>query len=101
MADAKKTIELVLEGVDKTAAATQAALKNVEGFAGNVKNATQPLADFTVGALKLEAGLLLAGAAVTGFAIKVGGDFQSAAVDLYAGRGSSAEKENPLKLVGG
>ena len=82
MADAKKTVELVFEGVDKTSAATQAALKNVDKFASNVQSATQPLADFTVGALKLEAGLLLAGAAVTGFAIKVAGDFQTAATDL-------------------
>jgi TP901 family phage tail tape measure protein len=82
MADAKKTVALVFEGVDKTAAATQSALKNVDKFAGNIQSATQPLADFTTGALKLEAGLLLAGAAVTGFAIKVASDFQTAATDL-------------------
>lgn len=82
MADAKRTIELVFEGVDKTGAATQAALKNTEKFAGSVQDATQPIADFTLGAVKLEAGLLAAGVAVTAFSVKVAGDFQTATADL-------------------
>lgn len=78
MADAKKTIELVFEGVDKTGAATQAALKNVQGFSSSVQSATQPMADFTVGALKFEAALIASGVAATAFAVKIAGDFDTA-----------------------
>ena len=78
MADAKRTIDLVFNGVDKTGAATQAALNNLGKFSGNISTATQPIADFTASALKLEAALLTAGLAVTGFAIKTAGDFDAA-----------------------
>jgi TP901 family phage tail tape measure protein len=78
VADAKRIIELVFEGVDKTGAATQAALNNTQKFAGSVQSATQPVADFTVSAVKLEAALLASGVAVTAFAVKVAGDFDSA-----------------------
>lgn len=77
MADASKTIELIFNGIDKTGAATQAALRNLESFSSSAQVATQPLADFTLGAVKLEAGLLTAGVAMTAFAVKVAGDFDS------------------------
>ena len=41
MADAQRTIDLIFNGVDKTGAATQAALNNLDKFTGNVANATQ------------------------------------------------------------
>ena len=82
MADAKRTIELVFEGVDKTAAATQSALNNTNKFAGNLQSATQPIADFTASAVKLEASLLAAGVAITAFSVKVASDFQSAVANL-------------------
>jgi TP901 family phage tail tape measure protein len=78
VAEASKTIELIFQGIDKTAAATQSALSNVEKFSGGVQNVTQPIADFTVGALKLEAGLLAAGAAILAFSVKSAADFDSA-----------------------
>lgn len=78
MANAQTTVELIFQGVDKTAAATQAALENMGKLSGGIKDATQPIADFSVGALKLEAGLLAAGAGLTVFAIKVAGDFDTA-----------------------
>lgn len=77
MADASKIIDLIFNGVDKTQAATQAALRNLESFAGNVQTATQPIADFTMGAAKLEAGLLAAGTAILAFSIKAAGDFDT------------------------
>jgi TP901 family phage tail tape measure protein len=77
MADAQTTIDLIFNGVDKTAAATQAVLNNVGKFSGSLQTATQPIADFTVGALKVEAGLLAAGAAMTAFAVKTAGEFDS------------------------
>lgn len=78
MADAQRTIELIFEGVDKTGAATLSAIKNTNAFAANLEAATQPLADFTLGALKLEAGVIAAGAALTAFSVKVAGDFDAA-----------------------
>ena len=78
MADAQKTIELIFQGVDKTGAATQAALNNLGKFSGTVETATQPIAAFTDGALKLEAGILAAGAAMTVFAVKTAAEFDVA-----------------------
>lgn len=78
MADAQKTIDLIFNGVDKTGAATLSALNNAKSFTTSLQNVTQPIADFTVGALKLEAGLLAAGLAMTVFAVKTAGDFEQA-----------------------
>lgn len=78
MADAQKTIELIFQGVDKTGAATAAAVKNLESFGGSLKGATQPVADFTVAALKVEAGVLAVGAAFATFAVKSAADFDAA-----------------------
>ena len=76
MADAQKTIDLIFNGVDRTGAATLAALDNARKFSGSVKDITQPVADFTLGAAKLEAGMLAAGVAMTVFAAKTAGDFE-------------------------
>lgn len=78
MADAQKVIELIFQGVDKTGAATLSALDNAQKFSGSIQSVTQPIADFTVGALKLEAGLLAAGAAIVAFSVKSASDFDSA-----------------------
>ncbi len=82
MADAQRTIDLIFNGVDKTGAATQAVIKNLSGFGDKVETATQPIADFTKGALKLEAGILAAGAALTLFAVNEAAKFESAMLDL-------------------
>ena len=55
MADAQRTIDLIFNGVDKTGAATISALNNVSRFSSNLQGLTQPIADFTLGAVKLEA----------------------------------------------
>lgn len=47
-------------------------------FSGNLRDATEPMANLATGALKFEAGLLAAGAAVTVFAVKTAGDFDTA-----------------------
>jgi TP901 family phage tail tape measure protein len=78
MADAQRTIDLIFNGVDKTGAAVQSVLRNTGDLAGGVQAATQPLADFTFAALKFEAALLATGAAITAFAVKTAGDFDSA-----------------------
>lgn len=78
MADAQNIIELIFQGVDKTGAATTAAVKNLESFGGSLKGATQPVADFTAAALKVEAGVLTVGAAFATFAVKSAADFDAA-----------------------
>ena len=82
MADTKSTIELIFEGVDKTSAATKSALANTEKFSQGVSSATQPIADFTGSALKLEAAIIASGIAITAFSISLASDFQSAVADL-------------------
>lgn len=82
MSDAQRTIDLIFNGIDKTSAATKAVLDNLSGFGNKVETATQPLADFTIGALKLEAGVLAAGAALTLFAVNEASKFESAMFDL-------------------
>jgi TP901 family phage tail tape measure protein len=82
MADTKSTIELIFEGVDKTSAATKSALANTSKFSQGVSSATQPIADFTGSALKLEAAIIASGIAITAFSISLASDFQSAVADL-------------------
>jgi len=78
MADAQRTIDLIFNAVDNTGAAVQSVIGGTSNLAGNIQGATQPIADFTTNAIKLEAGLLTAGAAATAFAIKIAGDFDGA-----------------------
>ncbi|MFY0992722.1 phage tail tape measure protein [Halomonas sp. C05BenzN] len=77
MADLEKTIAIIFEGVDQMGAGVTSATRQIDSVAGSVQCATQPLADFTMGVLKAEAALLGAGAAITGLAIKVAGDFDA------------------------
>ena len=77
MADKQSTVELIFQGVDKTGAATQSALRNAERFTGSLQNVTSPIRNITTSAVKLEGALLTAGAAITTFAVKAAGDFDS------------------------
>lgn len=78
MAASTTVIDLIFNGVDKTGAASAAVLKNLENFADGAKNITQPVADFTATAAKLEAGILGVGASVVAFSVKVASDFDGA-----------------------
>lgn len=78
MATSTTVIDLIFNGVDKTGAASAAVLKNLDNFANSAKNITQPVADFTAAATKLEAGILGVGASVVAFSVKVASDFDSA-----------------------
>lgn len=77
MAASTTVIDLIFNGVDKTGAASAAVLKNLDNFANSAKNITQPVADFTAAATKLEAGILGVGASVVAFSVKVASDFDS------------------------
>lgn len=78
MADASKTIDLIFNGIDRTSEATQAALSNLGKIASTSTGVVTPLADVTTAAVKLEAGILAAGAAAVVFAATVAGDFDTA-----------------------
>lgn len=78
MATASSVIELIFNGIDRTGQATQAALQNVGKFAGSVQSATQPVADMTAAAVKLEVGIIATGVAVVALGIKMAGDFDAA-----------------------
>ena len=77
MATSQTTVDLIFNGVDRTSAATQAVLGNLEKFSQKTKDITQPVADFTAAAAKIEAGVLAAGAAVVGMSVKMAGDFDA------------------------
>lgn len=78
MADARRVVELVFQGVDETGAATQAALRNAKELTGNVQSVTAPIANATQSLLKYEAAMLATGAAITALSVKVAGDFDTA-----------------------
>ena len=75
---AERTIDLVLNGVDKTGAAFKTAIGNTKNLSSNIEGATLPFANATAAALKYEAALLATGAAVTAFAVRAAGDFDGA-----------------------
>lgn len=77
MADASQTVEIIFEAVDRLGAGISSATGRIEGFAGSVEQATQPLANVTLGILKFEAAVLASGVAVTGLAVKMAGDFDA------------------------
>ena len=78
MADAKKTVELVFQGVDKTGEATQAAIRNARSVTQDLQKVSGPIADITKSAVKVQASLLATGAAITAFSVKAAGDFDDA-----------------------
>lgn len=92
MADLSKTVAIVFDGQDNTGDAISSISRQLSGleiaasgvgsslkkFSQGVEDATQPIANFTLGAVKLEAGILAAGTAVTLFAVKSAGDFDAA-----------------------
>ncbi|HMN55654.1 MAG TPA: phage tail tape measure protein [Ottowia sp.] len=105
MADLAKTVGIVFSARDdaspvmgKVSAAlksmqdtAEGAVKGVGQFAGNLKAATEPMADLTVGLLKFEAGLMTAGAAATLLAVKMASDFDSSFRQLTTLFDASAE----------
>ncbi|RCV90496.1 phage tail tape measure protein [Billgrantia montanilacus] len=77
MADLEKSVAIIFEGVDAMGAGVTSVTRQLDNVAGSVQGAAQPLADFTYGVLKAQTALLATGAAVTGLAVKVSGDFDA------------------------
>ncbi|UYG08385.1 phage tail tape measure protein [Halomonas sp. M4R1S46] len=77
MADLEKTVAIIFEGVDRMGDGVNSATRKIDGLAGSVQSATQPLADATIGLAKFEGALIAGGAAATAFAVKLAGDFDT------------------------
>lgn len=75
---ATPTIEGIERRLGSMTAVADAATRAFGGVAGNIQTATQPLADLTAGVLKVEGAFIGAGVALTAFAIKTAGDFDTA-----------------------
>lgn len=99
MADAKRTIDLIFNGIDNTGKAVDSALQNTERFGKSVESATQPIADFTQSALKFEAAVLTVGAALTGVAIQQAAQFESSLADLNKVLGDNENLEEYAELA--
>lgn len=78
MADKSKTVEIIFGGVDKTGNAISSVGKNLDNLTGKVGSLTAPLADITDSIIKLDAALAAAAIGVTGYAIKIANDFDTA-----------------------
>lgn len=78
MADKSKTVEIIFGGVDKTGNAISSVGKNLDSLTGKVGSLTAPLADITDSIIKLDTALAAAAIGVTGYAIKIANDFDTA-----------------------
>lgn len=78
MADTSKTVEIIFGGVDKTGGAISSVGRNLDSLTGRVGDLTGPLANITDSIVKLDLALAAAAAGVTGYAIKISDDFDTA-----------------------
>ncbi|MCK7542973.1 phage tail tape measure protein [Marinobacter bryozoorum] len=78
MADKSKTVEIIFGGVDRTGSAIGSVGKNLDALQNKVGNITGPLADVTDSILQLDAALAAAAIAVTGYAVKLSDEFDTA-----------------------
>ena len=78
MADTSKTVEIIFGGVDKTAGAVTSVGRNLDSLTGRVGDLTGPLANITDSIVKLDLALAAAAVGVTGYAVKIADDFDTA-----------------------
>lgn len=78
MADKQKTVEIIFGGVDKTGGAISSVGRNLDSLTGRVGDLTGPLANIADSIVKLDLALAAAAAGVTGYAIKIADDFDTA-----------------------
>lgn len=78
MATTSKTVEIIFGGIDNTGGAVSSVGKGLNKLEGQVGSITGPLADITDSILKLDVALAAAGLAVTGYAVKIADDFDTA-----------------------
>ncbi|HEU6436572.1 MAG TPA: phage tail tape measure protein [Nitratidesulfovibrio sp.] len=75
MADAQRTVEIIFNGVDNMAKATDSASKRISDFTGSLQGVTTPVADFTKGVLATEAAIATLVAGGFALAINAAGQF--------------------------
>lgn len=78
MADLEKTVSIVFKGVDDLSKTMNTVSRNVETFAGNIQDATQPMADMAEKVLKIEAVLSALAIGGLAYAVKEAGAFNDA-----------------------
>jgi len=78
MPDLKRTIDIIFNGLDKTSAGTNSALKNINKVTSTIQGAAAPVAGATKQVLKFEAAMIAGAVAITAFSVKVAGDFDTA-----------------------
>ncbi|MTI98728.1 MAG: phage tail tape measure protein [Marinobacter adhaerens] len=78
MTDLKKTIEIVFGGVDKTGGAISSVGRNLDSLTNRVGDLTGPLANITDSIVKLDLALAAAAIGITGYAVKISDDFDTA-----------------------
>lgn len=78
MADTSKTVEIIFGGVDRTGSAVSSVGRNLDGLTNRVGDLTGPLANITDSIVKLDLALAAAAVGVTGYAIKISDDFDTA-----------------------
>ncbi|WP_339799673.1 phage tail tape measure protein [uncultured Marinobacter sp.] len=78
MATTQRTIDIIFGGIDNTGNAISSVGKGLNKLEGQVGSITGPLASVTDSIIKLDLALAAAGLAVTGYAIKIADDFDTA-----------------------
>lgn len=78
MADLKKTIELIFGGVDNTGGAISSVGRGLDGLVNKTGNVTGVLAGITDSIVKLDAAFAAAALGITGYAVKLSDDFDTA-----------------------
>lgn len=78
MADKTKTVEIIFGGVDRTGSAVSSVGSNIKNLEGQIGSITGPLADVADSIIKLDLALAAAAIGITGFAVKLADDFDTA-----------------------
>lgn len=91
MADVKKTVELIFGGVDNTGGAISSVGRGLDGLVNKTGNITGVLADITDSIVKLDAALAAAAIGITGFAVKLADDFDTAFAEIATIIGQPAD----------
>lgn len=82
MADLKKTVDLIFNGTDKTGGAISSVGRGLDSLTDKVGSVTGPMASVTDSIIKLNAALAAAAIGITGYAIKISDDFQTAFAEI-------------------
>ena len=93
--DIQRVVSIIFAGEDRLSPAARAAQRTLSEFGTGLSGSVDALAGFTAGAIRLETGLVTAGAAATAFAV------QTAATFDQNFRGLTTLIEKPVAALGG